>query len=111
MIDRSLGMPAVDWQVRVRDECVCSYCGLSGNGNFEVWMNLSIDHIMPGGGDGAENKTVACGGCNTLKAKYSPAGETLEARIADARRVVQERRERSRPLFEKMMDEIKKHSS
>jgi len=108
MVTAGLGMPAADWQVRVEDGCICSYCGLSGDGDFSIWMNLGIDHIVPRGGDGPDNKTLACGECNTLKGKYRPNGTTREERIADARRYVEEKRERSKALFARMMDEIKK---
>lgn len=95
-----------DWDVRVRDKSTCQYCGLSGLGNFDIWMNLTIDHIVPScrdGNDAAENKAVACVYCNSLKGSYLPAGSTREQRIADARQHVQEKRERWRNLFERMM--------
>jgi 5-methylcytosine-specific restriction endonuclease McrA len=104
----NLGMPPEDWEVRKRDGCTCQYCGLSGLGNFDIWINLTIDHIIPscsGGDDTEENKAVACGECNTLKGNYVPVGNEREERIADARRYVQEKRERWRHLFEKMMTE------
>ncbi len=102
----NLGMPPVDYEIRKQDKCTCSYCDLSGNGNFDIWMNLSIDHIVPGSGDGAENKTVACGECNTLKGMYKPNGTNREERIADARRYVRGKRELYRYVYEKMMGEI-----
>lgn len=103
-----LAMPAEDWEVRKRDECTCQYCGLRGLDNFDIWMNLTIDHLIPscsGGDDTAENKVVACGECNTLKGTYVPVGNEREERIADARRYVQKKREDWRHLFETMMIE------
>jgi 5-methylcytosine-specific restriction endonuclease McrA len=88
----NLGMSATDWEVRIRDECTCRYCDLCGLDNFDIWMQLGIDHIIPrisGGDESAENKAVACSECNCLKHKYVPDGSNREERIADARRYVQ----------------------
>ena len=43
--DQPAEIPAHAW---VRDKAQCQYCGLSGRDNFDVWMNLTIDHIIPG---------------------------------------------------------------
>jgi 5-methylcytosine-specific restriction endonuclease McrA len=105
----NLGMPTEDWEVRKLDKCTCRYCDLSGLGNFDVWMNLGIDHIVPRSSrldETGGNKAVACAECNILKGDYVPAGGTREERIADARRYVQQKREHWRSLFEKMMAEL-----
>jgi hypothetical protein len=110
----NLGMPSVDWEVRVRDKCLCSYCGVSGLNNFDVWLNLGIDHVVPsihGGDETADNKVVACFECNCLnclKSKYSPTGNNRKERVADGRRHVQASRDTWRERFETMMEEIKK---
>ena len=82
---------------------------MSGHGNFDVWINLTIDHVVPsaeGGDDSEENKVVACGECNTLKSKYVPVGDSFGKTIADARRRVHERREASRKLFAEMTKDV-----
>lgn len=102
-------MPAVDWEVYNRDKCKCQYCDLDGLGNFDVWLNLSIDHIIPeirGGDSTAENKAVACHACNKNKGKYFPEGNNREERIADARRHIQGRRAEWRRKLDKMMPEF-----
>jgi|SRR5579864_2573312 len=107
----NLGMPSVDWEVRIRDKCTCCYCGVSGLHNFDIWLNLGIDHIIPcirGGDESADNKVVACFECNCFKGKYLPQGENREQRIADARRHVQASRAGWRERFETMMDQIEK---
>ncbi len=99
-------MPPVDWDVRIRDQCTCRYCDLCGNGNFDIWLNLTIDHVVPGGGECADNKAVACHVCNSIKRKYHPKGSNLDERIADARRYIREKRESWRQRFEMMMGQI-----
>ncbi len=32
-------------EVWILDKCRCQYCGLSGLGNFDAWMNLTIDQV------------------------------------------------------------------
>jgi 5-methylcytosine-specific restriction endonuclease McrA len=103
-------IPAEDWTVYKRDKCKCRYCDLDGFGNFDVWINLPIDHIIPksrGGDKTAENKAVTCYECYKLKDDYVPAGNNREERIADARRYVQEKREYWRRKFEEMMSELR----
>ncbi|MFZ0797895.1 MAG: HNH endonuclease signature motif containing protein [Terriglobales bacterium] len=102
-------IPAEDWKVYKRDKCRCQYCDFCGFGNFDVWVNLPIDHIVPkrhGGDDTAENKAVACYECNMVKGSYVPVGNNRGERIADARRYVQGRREQWRSVFEKLMTEL-----
>jgi 5-methylcytosine-specific restriction endonuclease McrA len=103
-------MPATDWEVRKRDKCTCRYCDLCGLRNFDIWMQLGIDHIIPrisGGDESAENKAVACTQCNCYKAAYIPNGNNREDRIADARLHIKAKREAWRERFEMMMQEIK----
>jgi 5-methylcytosine-specific restriction endonuclease McrA len=105
-------MSAVDWEVYRRDRCKCQYCGLDGWGNFDVWMNLAIEHIIsrkPGAEDNtADNKVVACHACNISKGNYPPKGNNREERIADIRRHIQERRAEWRRKLDKMMPEYGK---
>jgi Type IV secretion-system coupling protein DNA-binding domain/HNH endonuclease len=109
--DMNLGMPSVDWEVRVRDKCACSYCGVSGLHKFDIWLNLGIDHVVPsvhGGDETADNKVVACFECNCLKGKYSPTGNNRKERVADGCRHVQASRDTWRERFEMMMEQINK---
>jgi 5-methylcytosine-specific restriction endonuclease McrA len=103
-------MSAVDWEVYKRDRCKCQYCGLDGWGNFDVWMNLPIEHIIARkqGGDTADNKVVACHACNYSKGNYLPNGNNREERIADIRRHILERRAEWHRTLDKMMPEFGK---
>jgi len=96
-----------EWPVYVRDKCTCRYCGLCGLDDFDIWMNLSIDHIVPSAGDSAENTAIGCCHCNSIKNKYKPNGNTREERIADARKYVEKQRDLCRKEFRRMMEEIK----
>ncbi len=101
----------IDWKIWVRDNCTCQYCGLCGLDNFDVWMQLGIDHIIPrsrGGDETDENKALSCNECNHyLKRAYIPNGNTREKRIADARLHIQPKRDAWREQFERMIKEIK----
>src|ERR1019366_3703579 len=95
-----------DYQVRIKDRCTCSYCPLSDEGNFDVWINMGIDHIVPIRGqdyDNDDNKTVACPKYNTLKGDYVPHGTNRHERIADAKQYVQKKREVWQQQFDEMM--------
>ncbi len=63
-----------EWDIYVRDGCVCTYCGLWGD-SLLLWRQLCLDHIIPqsvGGTDVPENLTVACNYCNQMKGGYDP---------------------------------------
>lgn len=102
-----MSMAARERALYVRDKCTCRYCDLSGMDNFDIWMNLSIDHIIPENDESDENKAVACRECNCLKSTYKPNGNTREERIADARKYVQARREGWREGFDRIIQEGK----
>jgi len=66
-----------DWAVYKRDLCKCAYCDLDGLGDFNIFRQLVIDHLIPkaeGGPNFPENKVVCCPRCNTFKGRYNPAG-------------------------------------
>jgi len=102
-----MSMSARERALYVRDRCTCVYCDLSGIDNFDIWMNHSIDHIDPQGGESDENKAVACRECNCLKRNDKPNGNTRDERIADARKLVQSRREGWRHDFDLIAEESK----
>lgn len=97
-----------DRDVRLRDRCVCQYCGLDGSRNFEIWMNLTIDHLVPAvpPDERNENKVVACYECNSIKRQYMPQGDTLAQRLADARRYVRKQRDSQRQEFWEFHDRM-----
>jgi 5-methylcytosine-specific restriction endonuclease McrA len=61
-----------NWDIYVRDKCVCQYCGLNGC-EFGKWRQLTIDHLLPensGGTNEPPNLIVACNRCNQLKENF-----------------------------------------
>ncbi len=96
-----------EWGVYVRDKCTCRYCGLCGLDDFNIWMNLTVDHIVPGADQSAENKALACHHCNCIKNQYKPSGNNRDERIADARKYVEAQRDQWRERFGRMTTQIK----
>jgi 5-methylcytosine-specific restriction endonuclease McrA len=59
-----------------RDHFTCVYCGYDGR-DFDRWMQLSIDHVLPrscGGTDDDTNRVTACRSCNSItsRMKFQP---------------------------------------
>jgi 5-methylcytosine-specific restriction endonuclease McrA len=60
-------------EIRARDGDSCRYCGRAVN-----WRDRrgdaggTFDHVIPRGGNTAENVVVACRGCNSRKGKRTP---------------------------------------
>ncbi len=98
-----------DWEVYKRDRCTCQYCDASGIGNFNVWKNLSIDHVMPkgsGGPDEPENKVVCCKRCNELLGAQVPEGKTHNERIAYKKRYLAKKIAEDLADHEQMIKEL-----
>lgn len=88
-----------------RDKFICQYCDLDASKDFGLWWtaNLNIDHIKPkkhGGSDDPDNLAVACRACNLYK------GSTDCNSIAEARKIVQQKKEQSKKWFEKYVLKI-----
>lgn len=71
--------------IHLRDNFKCQYCGADGQASFEVWLTLSVDHLLPKGHpsrEGDEYKVTACQFCNTADNRYfdklTKLGLTLE---------------------------------
>ena len=61
----------------IKDGYRCVYCGRDMLDDFESWMSLEIDHIIPkskGGGDSIDNLVASCNVCNRLKSTFVPEG-------------------------------------
>lgn len=55
-----------------RDRFCCQYCGLDGGTNFENYLVMSVDFVIPrarGGKKDARNLVTACRPCNLLKGR------------------------------------------
>jgi hypothetical protein len=108
-----------DWDVYVRDNCICVYCGFNGQ-NIAGWRQLQIDHLIPVSTGGppkkAKNKVVACTDCNRKKHGFDPSkgdfslldsdtGHSLL--VEEARQHIDRKRRTEIDDFELMMSEIK----
>jgi CRISPR/Cas system Type II protein with McrA/HNH and RuvC-like nuclease domain len=72
-----------------KDDYRCVYCGRDMLVDFDSWMSIEIDHVVPaskGGADSIENLVTACSVCNKLKSRFVVEGfeskivpEVLEA--------------------------------
>lgn len=59
----------------VRDKKRCVYCGKDMLQDFETFMSIQEDHLMPRskkGVDEHENVVISCNVCNMLKGNYYP---------------------------------------
>ena len=109
-----------DWDVYVRDGCVCVYCGLDGKQDPRIWRQLQIDHLIPrkhGGPDKPENKVVSCTRCNVQKGDTDPRAflkppqnrqPSKPALIAAAQEIIESAKARSGETadYDLMMSEI-----
>jgi hypothetical protein len=60
-------------QIYKRDNYTCRYCGADGRTVFEVWLTLSVDHLLPKGHPERDNPdyiVTACKFCNTADNHY-----------------------------------------
>ena len=58
-----------------RDKGRCVYCGRDMLVDFETFMTVQEDHLVPistGGPDEVNNIVTACSVCNMLKGAYTP---------------------------------------
>ena len=82
-----------------RDNFVCKYCGLDGKTDFRIWMQFSIDHVIPkkkSNGANTDNNMVACcRSCNSVTSQMGPQqipeNSTLDEAIKIKRARVAER--------------------
>ena len=82
-----------------RDKYRCMYCGRDMLTDFETFMMVQEDHLVPkgkGGLDEASNIVTACSVCNLLKSDYIPPydykPEECGKYISDIRKHVMSRR-------------------
>ena len=60
-------------RIHQRDNYTCRYCGVDGRKSFDVWLTLSVDHLLPVGHPDREKdafKVTACQFCNTADNHY-----------------------------------------
>ena len=108
------------FEIHKRDDFICRYCGADGKKSFEVWLTLSVDHLLPKTDprrEKLEYKVTACQFCNTAENRYfynaAKAGYMFENRTPDellARRkeFVQKVRANYREFWENNINPLKK---
>ena len=66
----------------------CCYCGYVGR-QFEHWLQLTIDHVLPqssGGDESEDNLVVACHHCNSVTNKMKFDSSISKKEIIKAKR-------------------------
>ncbi len=61
------------YEILKRDGFKCRYCGLEGSKDFDSWLALSWDHLLPKGHPERDNPdfiVAACNFCNGADNKY-----------------------------------------
>jgi 5-methylcytosine-specific restriction endonuclease McrA len=70
----------------------CAYCGKNLINDFDRWMTIEVDHIVPisrGGSDRLSNRVAACCICNGEKGRYLHPNyrRMTKAQILEAARI------------------------
>ncbi len=66
------------YPVHKRDNFVCRYCGADGKQSFDVWLTLTVDHLLSKGHlerDNPDFMVTACHFCNTADNRYFDLAE------------------------------------
>lgn len=64
------------WDVAIRDDGKCVYCGLDGSLDVRILSTLQLDHLIPRtsmGSSDLDNLVLSCTRCNGDKANFNPA--------------------------------------
>ena len=75
--------------VYVRSDFHCVYCGRDLLADFDLFVTMGRDHLVPkakGGSDGTQNRVTACAVCDKIKGASRPND------LRDARLIVAEKR-------------------
>lgn len=101
------------YEIHKRDNFRCVYCGVDGKESFDVWLTLTVDHLLPKGHphrDDADYVVTACAFCNVAENRYfdkaQKLGLTFDKRTRDElveqrRKFVLDRREEFRAFWER----------
>lgn len=60
-------------KIHERDNYTCRYCGINGKHSFEVWLTLTVEHLLPKGHPERNNPkfiVTACNFCNVADNHY-----------------------------------------
>lgn len=61
------------FEIHKRDNFTCRYCGADGTKSFDVWLTLSVDHLLPKDRPNRDNPdyiVTACNFCNVADNHY-----------------------------------------
>src|SRR5438876_4039849 len=72
----------INIEVLMRDRLQCRYCDADGLADFETFLFMAVDHVVPGGPNDASNGALACRRCNSRKRDRLPPGTTPETLLA-----------------------------
>ena len=92
----------------------CAYCGKDLLYDFETWMGVEVDHIVPiskGGSDKLSNRVAACSICNGEKGRYLHLNHkkmTTQQILEAARAYVQMKRSKWRKVHSEAIEEFRK---
>lgn len=69
------GLRPLSWyrKTYIKSGYRCAYCGRDLIEDFDAWMGIEVDHIIPiskGGSDKLSNRVAACSVCNGEKGRY-----------------------------------------
>ena len=111
VIDR--GSKSLKWyrETYIRDGYKCVYCDKDVKSQFDDWMSIQVDHIVPvskGGSDDIENRGTSCNVCNSLKHSYIPDNFESMSRdelMKDIRAYVKEKRKNWEAKYQRAMEE------
>jgi hypothetical protein len=113
VIDR--GSKPLSWyrETFIRDGYKCVYCDKDVKSQFDDWMSIEVDHIIPvakGGSHNLGNRGTSCNVCNSLKHSYSPENfESMsrEELLADIRKYIRGKREIWGARYQEALEEYK----
>lgn len=95
LTSRRHGFAAETLDIWLRADGRCEYCGVDVTSSGSLYFHgYHLDHIDPDGGEGLENKALACVVCNIRKRSYKPQGGTRDDRVRDAGQYIRALRER-----------------
>jgi len=66
------------YEVHKRDNFRCRYCGVDGLQSFDVWLTLTLDHLLPKDHPNPNNQeymVTACHFCNTADNRHFDKAE------------------------------------
>ncbi|NQT39765.1 MAG: HNH endonuclease [Planctomycetes bacterium] len=84
--------------VYIKEGYRCVYCGRDMLRDFDAWMSIEVDHVIPvsaGGSDDLDNRVASCNVCNWLKGRFVVDGHAdmaLEEVLEHARQHVAKKR-------------------